>query len=257
MPHSAFPEPYAQAVDILERAVRRFTIKMRPPLFLPEESRPRYRYPDPSPELLRSLKAVRVVSALNAAAPLLAEGFVIEVCVLLRTIDDFLTEMNFAVPDESGELGPKQQRFIDEFFAEDMPTQAEMRETRKRPGRVAKKHMQANEARWLSQVTGDPHTISTVSRNVNDMFSGCVHGSYISVMEMYNGERFPLSGLSPAGSSRGYAEQLAFYVHRSLNTFMRLAYDLELGDLVTELYDGRKRFESSGAYPAIADEPPE
>jgi len=41
------------------------------------------------------LKAVRVVSGLNAATVLLEAGYVVEIGVLFRTIDDYVDEILF------------------------------------------------------------------------------------------------------------------------------------------------------------------
>jgi len=234
----------------LEIAASSLTEQFGAPNLLMENRRARYRYNKTSPELLRTIKAVRVVSALNACAALLAERMVVEAGVVLRTIDDFLTEMNFVAPDEQGRLGPKQGKFVEDFFAEDLPEPEEMWEAQKRPGRVPKQKMQSAEARWLGQVTDDPHTVNVVTRNVSDVWSRYVHGSYMSSMELYADEKFHMCGIEADERLPGYSDQLAIYIHRSLNVFARLACDLGLIDLMKDLIHTREVFEASDAYPS-------
>ena len=112
MPHEALPRPHAEAVAVLEMAVGRFETKIGKPLVLVEERGQSIRYPDRSPEVVRVLKSVRVVSGLNACSALLAQGFIVEAEVLLRTVSEFLSDMIFLRRDGQ-QVSSKQQEYSD------------------------------------------------------------------------------------------------------------------------------------------------
>src|SRR5207248_7419605 len=68
----------------------------KPELYGPTD-RAWYRFPDEGLIQLIAVKAVRVVSGLNAAIRLLEHAHTVEVAVLLRTIDDFVDEITFLI----------------------------------------------------------------------------------------------------------------------------------------------------------------
>src|SRR5665213_4438401 len=66
------------------------------PTFIDGGDDSRFLYDAPSWQIYQVLKGVRLVSALRCAMILLQYGHVIEAGVLLRTIDDFIAEIQFA-----------------------------------------------------------------------------------------------------------------------------------------------------------------
>jgi hypothetical protein len=187
----------------------------------------RFRYERPNALTLQVLKCVRVVSALDAAVILLTRGHTTEVGVLFRTIDDFLADIMFV--DEAvttGNANAAQQQFLDKYFVDEAMINHNER----------RQKVQASEARTIG---GDnPHRIKEIVSKVDDAFSGIVHGSYQSVMEMFgSGGRFV-----------EYRHHLGLYVHRSLNIFCKVAYNLGHEELSFMLRELRREFEASLAY---------
>jgi len=72
-------------------------------------------------DLLASyLKCIRMVSSLKASLVLLKKGFVQEVYVLCRCIDEFFEDILFlSTPLNEGSPSKDQRRFIEEFYQEE------------------------------------------------------------------------------------------------------------------------------------------
>lgn len=237
------------AVKVLEAALERFATKIGAPMFIPEKEKERFRYPTPSSTILQVLKAIRVVSALNAMVLLLRHGFVQEIGVLLRTVDDFLGEITFLhEAHQSGKPTADQQRFVDLFFAEDTRSLEEILRGQKRSGWVARKKIYAAEARWLSPK--DPERVARSLAAIGDVLNRYTHGSYQTIMELYEGgtEKFRVRGMMGTPRIGTFRQQIAQYTHRSLNIFSLVALALGLQDLHERLLETRRAFQKSSVY---------
>jgi hypothetical protein len=139
-----------------------------------------------------------------------------------------------------------QERYVEQLFADKVPTSEELWQQREAIQQVPRKKIRAAESRTLGRIGGDPHTLAVISKNVDDVWSGFVHGSYTSTMELYKDDGFQVRGFPPRVPS--YIGQLAIYIHRALNAFAHLALDLGLIDLADELVATRREFEASDDY---------
>ena len=76
-----------------------------------------YRFDEPTTHHFCLLKAVRVVSALNASIELARSGYTQEIAVLMRTVAEFTTHIEFVLDmDDSAEHELKVKRYIEAFF---------------------------------------------------------------------------------------------------------------------------------------------
>lgn len=241
-------------VGELEGAVRAFESKIGRPLYVTEGKSGRFKYPSPSPTVLIVLKAARVVSGLNALIGLLRIGHTVEMGVIIRTVDDFLDEILFV--DEAVRTGAPttdQQRFIDQFFAEDDFSAEEMMATdAKRPAGVPRRSIHASQARVLGDFADKgPDHVRRMARTIDSAYSGHVHGSYMSTMELYRGgddEGFMLKGTLGSPHIKTYLGELSRYVHRALNTFAGIARGLALTELAERLLAIRRELETSPSF---------
>ncbi len=118
-----------EAIVVLEEAIRAFEHRIGSPIYIHEEGGGRFKYASQSPAVLIVLKAVRVVSGLNALMALLRSGHTVEMGVIFRTVDDFLGEIMFVEEAmRTGQPTANQQRFIEQFFAEETVSVEEMME---------------------------------------------------------------------------------------------------------------------------------
>lgn len=240
------------AIRELESALSRLVVKIGPPIYIAEAKKPRFRYTHPDPIKLMVLKAVRVVSGLNAASMLLEAGYIVEMGVLFRTIDDYVDEITFVGEVvEKGTATADQSRFIEAFFEDDTRTTTELLQDQPRRKRVERKKIHASEERTLGKfVPKSPGLVRRMSRAIDDVYSGMVHGSLSSIMELYDGDReqFRIRGMLGHRLMRVYRIELAHYTHRALNTLAMIALFLRIVDLGDHLRNIRIAFEASDAY---------
>src|SRR5438445_7999092 len=212
-----------EAIRELEAALSRLVVKVGPPIYIVEADKPRFRYATPDPIKLMVLKAVRVVSGLNAATVLLEAGYVVEMGVLFRTIDDYVDEILFiGEVVETRTATTPQKSFIEAFFEDDTRTTTELLQDPPRRRRVERKKIHASQDRVLGRfVPQRPGLVRRMARAIDDVYSGVVHGSLTSIMELYEGgdrERFRVHGMLDTPRIRTYRIELAHYTHRALNT---------------------------------------
>lgn len=244
-------------VGELEGAVRAFETVIGKPIYVAEGESGRFKYSEPSPQVIIVLKAVRVVSGLNALVALLEVGHTVEMGMIIRSVDDFLADMMFVLEAlETGKPTADQQRFIEEFLAGMTFSVEEMMATYgKDVARVSRQKIQASEARVLGKYAdGGSDRMRRVVGTIDAAYSGYVHGSYASTMELYEGgdnEGFMLKGTFGSPHIRTFLGELARYAHRSLNIFAGIAHGFALVELAERLLAIRKSLDKS---PSFQDE---
>lgn len=241
----------------LEGAVRAFETVIGKPIYVAEGESGRFKYADPSPQMIIALKAVRVVSGLNALVALLEVGHTVEMGMIIRSVDDFLADIMFVMEAiQTGKPTADQQRFIEEFSAGETFSVEEMMATYgKDAARVSRQKIQASEARVLGEhADGGPDRVRRIVGTVDTGLSGYVHGSYATTMELYEGgdnEGFMLKGTFGSPHIKTFLGELARYVHRSLNIFASVAHGFALVELAERLLAIRRSLDKS---PSFRDE---
>jgi hypothetical protein len=245
-------------VGSLSHAIEQMESAIPKPVFIDTDSeRKRWRFIDPSPQVFQVLMCVRIASALRASLILLINGCPTEIGVLLRTIDDFIGEIVFideVLPGGAGIVTTEHKQFLENYFFDNKRTADEMLADSINPSRKAdfKKHrqkVQAAEARFTGGK--DPFNAKKVVKTIDDAWSGVVHGSYQSVMEMYGGDSIEGAKFETSGTGARFTEyrhHIGLYIHRALNFFFKVAYNLGLGELAHDLRETRKHFEKSDVY---------
>lgn len=239
------------AIRLLETAVDAFSSKIGPPLFISENDKKRFQYLNPSPLHLQVLRAVRIVSGLNASICLLEKGYVQEIGVLLRTVDEFICDIEFLQEAyETGKPTIDQQKFINEFFSKKFLTTKERIENPKKPYMLPRQKVYAAIGRLLGQFNNPSRTI-VFSKIIDESLSGYVHGAYNQIMELYEGgktERFQMQGMFNTPRIPVWQWEIACYTHRALNTFVDIAVNMNFPALKQKLLEKRREFEKSEAY---------
>ena len=156
---------------------------------------------------------------------------------MFRTIDDAVGDFFFV--DEvidTGNANAAQAKYLAEYF-DDAKSVNDNERRRK---------VQAAEARFLWK--GNPSGSKQSVKTIDNTFSGIVHGSYSSIMDMYGGNpaRFHAEGVPVRFIE--YRVHLGIYVHRGLNVFFKVAYNLGLHNLAESIRDLRQTFEKNPAY---------
>jgi hypothetical protein len=158
-----------------------------PPKYVKIGGQPQFRYSENSVYHVAFLKSVRMVSGLNACLCMLEDGYYQEIMVVLRTIDDFFSDILFILENsQRGKLNASQKLFIEDFFKEEFVNPDNPLENSERRSTVPRKKIWASVARQIGQFA-NPSDAQKILQVTNDAFSGFVHGAYPHIMELYGG----------------------------------------------------------------------
>mgnify|MGYP006955685585 CR=1 FL=1 len=121
MTFSSMDDLISQSLDRLEEAMKTFLLKIPNPIYIREKkSKVRFRFTHSSENssLFQILKLVSIISNLRGCLPLFRMGFIQEIGILFRSINEKLTAIEFVQEShENGNPTAKQQEIIKEFFS--------------------------------------------------------------------------------------------------------------------------------------------
>jgi len=238
---------FKETVPILENALTTLGAQIGEPYFFDDNGYPRFRHKEQSNGLAAYIKAVRIVSALNASLVLLEHGFVQELGVLFRTIDEFIQDIVFLLtPSPDGGLSESHIRFLDEFFQEEFSDPKNPFTSHQKRDRVPRRKVYAT----LGKTTGgnaNPSDVATLHRTLSQAMSGFVHGAYPHVMELYGGNppHFHLNGMLGTPTHKMWIMNARNYYYRGIQALMCLSQAFQNEILSTELLDLRNSFEKN------------
>ncbi len=236
---------FKETVPILESALTALGAQIEEPSFFDDNDYPRFRHREQSNALAAYLKAVRIVSALNASLVLLEHGFIEELGVLFRTIDEFLEDIVFLLsPHADGGLSEAQIQFLDEFYREEFSDPKNPFMSEQKRNRVPRRKIYAA----LGKITGEfvnPSDGAELHRTLSQAMSGYVHGAYPHIMELYGGNppHFHLNGMLGTRIHESWIMQARHYYYRGIQALMLLSQAFQNETLATELLDLRNSFE--------------
>ncbi len=225
------------------------------PKFVLVGGQQQFRYSENTVYHVAFLKAVRMISGLNASLVLLAGGYYQEIMVVLRTVDDFFSDILFILENsEQNSLSDAQKKFIEDFFQEEFVNPNNPLANTKRRSTVPKKKIWASVARQIGQYA-NPSDAQKILQVTNDAFSGYVHGAYPQIMELCGGKppRFHLNGVLTSPRIQTCFKQISFYLHRTIMAIGVLTKSLGLGRLSDRTHEIRDFFESEIDYEVIKD----
>jgi hypothetical protein len=205
-----------ETVSGLEGCVQDLSREFEPPRLNSKEMV--FRHTNKHDLLASFLKAVRLVSLLNATLVLLREGYVQEIYALCRFMDEALQDIIFLSSPlgEQGEGSKDQIRFINEFFQEEFDDPEKAPVSAKRDRVPRKKISAALSKREFLDI--NPSDMQSTQRTLLQTFSGFVHGAYPHIMELYGGmpPKYHTSGMIGTPRIRECESQLVNNVFRSL-----------------------------------------
>ena len=183
------------------------------------------------------LKAVRAVSALNAAIELARRGYTQEIAVLIRTVIECTTHIEFVLSGRVGSIGPDPaaEKYVQDYFADFARNDAS--DFKRAQVKQISVHRQLGaELDSLAQEGDRPKNSKAehLFSNVYLTYSNYVHGKYPETMDLYGGTpaHFHLRGM---GGTPKDAENLATidsFVDTVSITVAQMVSYLRLHDLV-------------------------
>lgn len=225
-----------EKLDPLERVIRLFTASLGEPTLRKSDDERGFRYGSPDVRHFCLLKAVRALSALNAAIELARKGYTQEIAVLMRTLIECATHVEFVLEsDESQEHQATVRKYIDDFFADGQrsPT-AEILRAQIQQGKV-----HATLGRSLDKIaeehgeTEGRTPAAQLYSNSYRIFSNYVHAKYPECMDLYGRPgHFHLHGMNGTPKEGENLETLQLFTTTLMNCFVRMIQGLNLGRFV-------------------------
>ena len=228
-----------------------------PPRYVKIGGQSQFRYSETSVYHVALLKAVRMVSSLNACLCMFEDGYYQEIMVVLRTIDDFFSDILFILENsDQGKSSDSQNNYIEDFFKEEFVNPANPLENSQRRSTVPRKKVWTSVARQIGQYA-NPSDAQKILQIANDAFSGYVHGAYPHIMELYGGRPpcFHMNGILVSPRMQTCIKQISLYLHRTILAIGILTKSLGFGKLSDRIHGIRDCFESGTDYKIIKDIP--
>lgn len=221
----------------LEKAFRRLEQQVPPPVKEDYKDSFILRYVEQTPQQAMLQKFARLISGLHSLRLLLASGFLQEMGVIQRTLDDFeedIMYITFAVIND--DMTERHKQYLEYHWME------ERGEADVNRGQVLRKDIRAYVAMHFS---ADPSSMISAGRKLYKAYSGFVHGNGETVIDMCmrNPPRYFLRGMLKSPLYPDHRDDLWNYMYRGLvaSAIMARLFDDEA--LWNERYCSVKRFE--------------
>lgn len=224
-------------VDFLEETVSKFVQSIDKPVFIKEARKDRYKYLAPNSLYFQILKAVSVVSNLNACTLLLEHGYAHEMGILFRSIHESITEIRYIQEaHETGNATQDQLKIIDLFFKKDVRTTDEMMAAPLKFEKVPRKKIRSSIVRDTGTF-GDPEWLRKVLEVNDEVWSGYTHAEYPHVMSMYTGScgigNFMMKGMLNTPFVPVMRWHLASFIMQALNACTVIARNVKMQETAT------------------------
>ena len=171
------------------------------------------------------LKAVRIVSALNAALKLAEGGYTQEIAVLMRTVVECATHIEYVLDrNDSDAHRAAVSKYVREFFEDDQRgVGAEIRRAQVRQGYVHAAIGQTLDE--IAEKNGFPTDRVPAAKLYSHIYrtsSNYVHAKYPEVMDLYGGRpgRFHLNGMSGTPKDAENIETIEAYIESASNAIV-------------------------------------
>lgn len=193
-----------------------------------------FRFANPGVKHFCTLKAVRSVSALNAAVVLARTGFNQEVCVLIRTIIECNSQIEYILSGyKNGQVGEKQKKHVDAFFAD----AERVRPPASTGPSIRQKDIHKEVGRTLEPF--DPRhdkerSPAELMSSAYIAFSNYVHARYPEIMDMYGGRPacFHMNGTSGSPKDSESIEMLADFTNSVSLVLAHMIIAFDMVDVV-------------------------
>lgn len=190
-----------------------------------------FRHPpnERSDNLASYLKLARIASLTNACLDLMEKGYVQEIYILCRAIDEASEDIKFfALP--LGETGTNQSQMnhLKEFYQEEHEDADDPLSSTSRH-RVPRQKIRSAFSNIQTDF-GDPHLKQKVASSISQLFSGFVHGAYVFIMEMYD-QKYHMCGMPNSPRLLECADNFSNHLYRSILALEALCYRIRRHDI--------------------------
>lgn len=240
----------SEAIAAMTSALRRFEAAVAAPQKVPHKGSFVYRYSNKGLREALVQKMARSISGLNAVGVLLAAGYVQEVGILFRTLDETHEDIAFlATAKSNGAYTERHKKFLDAFYAEAVFSRPEGSLDIPKPDLLPRKKVRAHTMNTLGKGLNVSQALS-VSESIGTACSGYVHGASENIMDLYGGDppHFHVTGMLGTPRIATFAADAQNYIYRGLMATIMCA--IAFGDraLVEGLYAFLAKYEEANGH---------
>ena len=240
----------SEAIATMTSALRRFEAAVAEPQKVPHKGSFVYRYLKKGLREALVQKMARSISGLNAVGVLLTAGYVQEVGILFRTLDETHEDIAFlATAEANGAYTERHKRFLDAFYADAVFSRPEGSLDIPKPDLVPRKKVRAHTINTLGKGLNVSQAISA-SESISTAYSGYVHGASENIMDLYGGfpAHFHVAGMRGTQRIATFAADAQNYIYRGLMSTIMCAKAFGDRALVDELYAFLAKYEEANGH---------
>jgi hypothetical protein len=216
---------FEERVAIFERVIEIFSGLIAPPTFVQTIKDRHFRYESPDVRHFCLLKAVRVVSSLNAAFELARKGYTQELAVLMRILSECARHIEYVLdPDDDEKHKANVKKYLQDFFDDgERDPEAEIKGVL-----IREKVINEQLGKTLDKIaaqyghTKDRVPAAKLFHRTSRAVSFYVHARYPESMDLYGGTpgRFHLRGMRRTPKDRENLETLDTFIDTASTTFV-------------------------------------
>lgn len=177
-----------------------------------------YRFVERLPIQAVVQKLARTISGLYSARLLCEYGLFQEQATIQRVLDEIHEDIAFlclAIIDDN--LTDRHEQYLSDFFTEEFdPVNVEVSPSKR--GMIRREKVRAYIANHESAAT-DPSSTVRLHATISKTYSGFVHAASPHIMDMYDGKRFLVRGMTGTARESEYRDDLWNYFYRGILSF--------------------------------------
>lgn len=244
-----------RAMHYMEQVLAALVREVPPPKIVRISNGHVFRFAEKTLQQAIVQKLARIISAIRASEVLLNAGFIQEVGALQRQIDEACEDVNFlALGSREDTLPERHRKFLDAFYGEEIVGGKPTGKPDLIKAEVPRQKIRA----YIAENSGDGIDRSLLNESgkiLHKAYSGYVHGSSPTIMEMYVGNpaRFKVRGMCGTSTQNSFRSSMFNYYFRSFMTFYMslIAFGLTPDDGLKQLLEEfDDAFDRKPSYPS-------
>lgn len=240
----------AEAVAMMTDALRRVESLIDPPQRVSHKDSFVFRFANKGIHEALVQKLARYISGVNAVAVLLDAGYVQEVGVLFRTLDEIQEDIFFlASAETNGARTERHTQYLDAFYAEAVFSRPEGSSRIIKPNLPPRKKVRAHTIKVFGQGANVSKALDA-AESVSTAYSGYVHAASENIMDMYGGNppHFRVEGMRGTPHITAFKRVAETYVYRGLMATVVVAKAFGDKPLVEAMYEFLTQYESASGH---------
>ena len=244
------PHLQAEAVDAMTWAFRQMERALTPPQRVSHSKSFVFRYERKGIHEALLQKLARSISGLNTIAVLLNAGYVQEIGVLFRTLDEIHEDIFFlATAETNAAKTERHDQYLQAFYSEAIFSRPKESLDIPKPNTAPRKKIRAHTMNTLGQGVNTSRALAA-GESIGTAYSGYVHAASENIMDMYGGDppHFHLTGMRGTPRVSAFAKDAENYIYRGLMATIAAAKAFGDGPLSDELCKFLAAYESANGH---------